>query len=482
MVTAVIVAFIVFSLGAVWYSVSVHELDETTFDRHRTSALHIADAGVRQAMYELSETTLNNDPFWTGNGLDGLGDCDVVAVTTEVGGAPEQLGQYWVEVTDATPAVATDYRYMIESWGWSRSTESRQRTVRKIEQEVEIAVERGFVYAIFADTGGLVAGNKKTIYGDVYSGYDVVLSNSTDILPNDAGYPGTGDLTTAGTLEIDNGSNVLIRGNVRAQDGITDNATGTEYWGDVGVPGGGAYFKKATVSGKVSLAGPLDPTSDVTAGAGVAADLGFASLEAVAPDSLPTFSWTDLMLALGGAPSAPDSGIGPYYYWTTWANFKSWYQANRNNVEGWHYVADTGSHTWKMSQGGSTRFSKDFLVAFEGELTIEGSSSVNPAEAPVTVSLIGTLSSSELRFGKNMTSDDSHRWLLYSAGKVGAVNLATVYGVVYGDEDISTNHLEVHYRPPNADLGFTFATNLRVMPRPFVWREVPDNPLPCPLP
>lgn len=69
MVTAVIVAFIVFSLGAVWYSVSVHELDETTYDRHRTSALHIADAGVRRAMYELSETTLNNDPYWIGTGL-----------------------------------------------------------------------------------------------------------------------------------------------------------------------------------------------------------------------------------------------------------------------------------------------------------------------------------------------------------------------------------------------------------------------------
>ena len=81
-VTALMVAFIVFSLGAVWYSVSTHELDETTYDRNRTTALHVADAGVRQAMYELSQTTLKNDPFWTGNGVGGGGACTIENVTT----------------------------------------------------------------------------------------------------------------------------------------------------------------------------------------------------------------------------------------------------------------------------------------------------------------------------------------------------------------------------------------------------------------
>jgi hypothetical protein len=247
-ITAVIVAFIVFSLGAVWYSVSVHELDETTFDRHRTSALHIADAGVRRAMYELSETTLNNDPYWKGTGVDGFGDCAIEAVTTEVAGAPEQLGQYWIGVTDATPANANDHRYMIESWGWSRSTQSRQQTIRKVEQEVEIVVRRGFVYALFADSGGFAAGNQKTIYGDIYSAADIVISNNTDVRPNDAGFPGNGDVTTAGSFEVTSGSNTEIRGSVRAQDGVQDDNPGTEIWGDVTVPGGGAYFSNATAT------------------------------------------------------------------------------------------------------------------------------------------------------------------------------------------------------------------------------------------
>jgi hypothetical protein len=481
-ITAVIVAFIVFSLGAVWYSVSVHELDETTFDRHRTSALHIADAGVRRAMYELSETTLNNDPYWTGTGVDGFGNCAIEAVTTEVAGAPEQLGQYWIGVTDATPANANDHRYMIESWGWSRSTQSRQQTIRKVEQEVEIVVRRGFVYALFADSGGFAAGNQKTIYGDIYSAADIVISNNTDVWPNDAGFPGNGDVTTAGSLEVTSGSNTEIRGSVRAQDGVQDDNPGTEIWGDVTVPGGGAYFSNATVHGKVSLAGSLDPTSTVDAWAGVAPDLGVASLEAVAVDNLPTFSWADLVSKLGGVYTV-DATTGPWYYWSSWTKFNQWFQANQDNVEGWHYVEDAGSNTLKLGVGGGTTFTDDFLLAYEGSLTLEGASSIDPAAAPVTISIIGVVpDSSELLFGKNMTSDDNQRWLLYSAGTVGANNLATVYGVVYGKEDVSSNHLEVHFRPPKSDVGFSFGTERRVIAQPFVWREVPDDALPCPLP
>lgn len=481
-ITAVIVAFIVFSLGAVWYSVSVHELDETTFDRHRTSALHVADAGVRQAMYELSETTLNNDPFWTGNGVDGFGDCAIEAVTTEVGGSPEQLGQYWVSVADATPANPNDHRYLVESWGWSRNTDSRQQTIRKIEQEVVIVIRRGFVYALFADSGGFAAGNQKTIYGDIYSAADVVISNSTDVRPNDAGFPGNGDVTVAGAFEITNGSNTEIRGNLRVQDGILDNNPGTQIWGDVSVPGGGAYFADATVHGKVSLAGPLDPTSTVDAWAGVAADLGFASLEAVTVDSLPAFSWNDLVTKLGGSYIVDDP-TGPWYYWSSWTKFDQWFKANRANVSGWHYVEDTGTFNLRLGVGGGTTFDGDFLLAYEGSLEIDGASSIDPTAAPVTISIVGvTPDTSGLLFGKNMTSDDNQRWLLYSAGTVGANNLATVYGVVYGKEDVSTNRLEVHYRPPNSDIGFSFGTERRVIARPFVWREVPDDPLPCSLP
>ncbi|MDH5372865.1 MAG: hypothetical protein OEX97_07975, partial [Acidimicrobiia bacterium] len=82
----------------------------------------------------------------------------------------------------------------------------------------------------------------------------------------------------------------------------------------------------------------------------------------------------------------------------------------------------------------------------------------------------------------NLSSSDDLLYVVYSKGTLGASNLSKIYGVVYGERDNSTNKLEVHFRPPKSDLGFTFATNLRVMAQPSVWREIPEDTLPCTLP
>ncbi len=480
-VTAVIVAFIVFSLGAVWYSISVHEIDETTFDTHRTTALHVADGGVREAMYQLSETTLNSEPFWTGSGTDAGGNCAVSTVTSEVGGVPKPLGQYWVQVTDSTPADLTDSRYFIEAWGWSRDTASRQRTMRKIEQEVDISSERGFVYALFAASGGIAAGNQKTIYGDVYSGNDITISNYTEIWANDAGFPGEGDLTTAGTLTIPGGSNLEVQGNIFVQDYMSDSANGSSYGGDVTVADGGAYFKKSTVVGKVGLGGDLDPTSNLTAGS---LATGLPTLEHIAYEPLPGFDWADIVAVHGAAQINGGTGAtGPVFEWTTWGQFDDWFKANRDSMFGWHHVTDAGSHTWKLSQGGSTEWSDDFMLVFDGNLTLEGGSSIGgAATAPVMLTFVADTVTSDFQFGKNLSSSDDLQYVVYSKGTVGASNLTKIYGVVYGEADNSANKLEVHFRPPPSDIGFTFPTTLRVMAQPLVWREVPDGVLPCPLP
>lgn len=486
-ITALMVAFVVFSLGAVWYSVSAHELEETTFDRNRTTALHVADAGVRQAMYELSQTTLKNDPFWTGNGTNMSGICAVENVTTIQDGATRQLGQYWTEVSDATPANPNDHRYFIEAWGWARDTQSRQISMRKVEQEVEIIIKRGFVYALFASTGGLSAGNQKTIYGDVYSAADVTINNHTEIWANDAGFQGDGDLTTAGQLTIPSGSNLTIEGDVTAGTHLQDDNPGSSYGGDVTVAAdltvapGTAYFEKATVAGKVSLSGTLVAGSDLTAGS-----LGenLVTLDPVTVDALPDFDWARIIMVYGG-PHSIDGGaaaVGPVFVWSTWNNFDLWYKNNRANLYGWHRVLDPGSYTWRLAQGGGSNFGDDFMLVYDGQLTLDGSSSIDPAAAPVTVTIVGNQNTSDLQFGKNLSSSDDHRWVMYSKGTVGAQNLATIYGVVYGEADNSVNHLEVHFRPPNSDLGFIWGSERRVIAQPYVWREVPTGAMPCPLP
>ncbi|MFW2339494.1 MAG: hypothetical protein ACN4GK_05540 [Acidimicrobiia bacterium] len=480
-VTALMVAFIVFSLGAVWYSVSTHELDETTYDRNRTTALHVADAGVRQAMYELSQTTLKNDPFWTGNGTGAGGACQLENVTTIQDGVTRQLGQYWTEVADATPANPNDHRYFIEAWGWARDTNSRQLSVRKVEQEVEIVIKRGFVYALFAASGGVSAGNQKTIYGDIYSAADVTISNHTELWANDAGFQGDGDLTTAGQLWIPSGSNLTIEGDVLAGTHLQDDNPGSAYGGDATVAAGDAFFQKATVAGKVSLFGTVVPGSDLTAGS-----LGenLVTLDPVSVDPLPDFDWTKITTVYGGPHSidGTTAATGPVFLWSTWGNFDAWFKANRSDLFGWHYVEDPGAYTWRLAVGGGTTFGDDFMLVFDGEMTVDGSSNIDPASAPVTVSIVGNQITSDLQFGKNLSSNDDHRWVMYSKGTVGAKNLATIYGVVYGETDNSVNHLEVHFRPPNSDLGFIFGSERRVIARPFVWREVPDDPIPCVLP
>jgi hypothetical protein len=75
-----------------------------------------------------------------------------------------------------------------------------------------------------------------------------------------------------------------------------------------------------------------------------------------------------------------------------------------------------------------------------------------------------------------ISADGVLHHLLYSAGEYDAANQTTIYGSVYGKEDVSTNRLEVHFRPPNEDLvkGFNFTVPEAVffLPEPQVWRAV----------
>ena len=76
-VTALAVSFIVFSLGATWYSLAVHELDEVSFDRQRTQSFNVAEAGAKEAMAKLAKDidswrTVAEATSFVSSGIDGV--------------------------------------------------------------------------------------------------------------------------------------------------------------------------------------------------------------------------------------------------------------------------------------------------------------------------------------------------------------------------------------------------------------------------
>lgn len=202
---ALIVSFIVFSLGAVWVATSTHELDQVTYNRHRTEAFNAAEAGARRAMAELQN---NNDAdgwfesdgtallategvrtqakghgvLWLGHDPS-IGDeqCPAVALVS----GTDQLGEYVVRV-ERLDAADEGLEYRIEAWGWGPDRTSRQSVIRKVEIDVVLRPLDTFAKALFA-AKSMVGTNRKEIYGDVYAGESVTLSNFTRLYPNDEG-------------------------------------------------------------------------------------------------------------------------------------------------------------------------------------------------------------------------------------------------------------------------------------------------------
>ncbi|MGI9609104.1 MAG: hypothetical protein ACR2NL_02310, partial [Acidimicrobiia bacterium] len=187
MVLALSVAFVVFSLGAVWVATTDHELDQIVFYQNRTGAQNAAEAGARWAMAALADNI--SDLEWVGvsasnattslssigirdalesfayvargtsSGLLG-GDCDLVVHAASANG--EQLGQWWARVT---PVDTTNWIYQIESWGWGPSTTHRQAVQQKVAIQVRLIPDSsGFTHALFAEAN-LSGVNFKEVYG-----------------------------------------------------------------------------------------------------------------------------------------------------------------------------------------------------------------------------------------------------------------------------------------------------------------------------
>lgn len=498
LVMALAIAFIIFSLGAVWIATSSHELDETLFYRHRSGALNTAEAGARWAMSALAQDTEaagwigvdeasgvatdisvvgirtaleTSDYVASGTSGGSLGDaCAMTPHLLSSGG--EQTGEWWVRVW---PIDLDQYVYQIESWGWSPSTEHRQTAAQKLLVQVRLVPEYdGFTNAIFAE-GRLSGLNRKVIYGDVYAGETANISNFTRIYPNDAGYFGEGRLRVFGDLLLATGSNNVFGGPVHVQGVIRDDNLDTEYAGvfvrndESAEPatgyGGQSWFRDGIVSGEAKFDKKWSTTYPGYTGSLIGEVIdGVNDLPPVPEVGLPDFEWNPgdypaTMLVIDH-PDVP--------------SFNAWFTANKANLRGVHRVPGAVGLDFRSG----TRMSDDFMVVADGDVLIQGSPNVlASADTPVHLVVVQTSETARLTTANSVISVDGvlHH-LLFSAGEYDAANQTTIYGSVYGKEDVSTNRLEVHFRPPDDDLvsGFDFYVPEAVffLPEPQIWRAV----------
>ena len=361
-----------------------------------------------------------------------------------------------------------DQHYVIEAWGWAPGHASRQAVAKKVVFEVELEPYGGGFYdALFASDGGLQAGNRKEIYGDAYSGGTMTIGNFTRVYANDGGYPGDGNLDVLGDFEVTSGSNVEIEGYVKVNGYIDDRKTETLYRNDVIVlhdnvasPYTATYFESATINETLFVAGPAsEVTGSVTAGTEVYDATGIPPVPAVV---LPTFRWD----ATDYSPAGTE--------WTSWSDFDTWYTANKGNLSGAHHIADASSYVLDF---GGAYLDDHFVLAFDGSLTVK-KTLTGSALAPAQIVLAGLQSDSDVLLAQSANSiEDVVHHLVVTQGDFGASNQSTMYGALYGDGDISTNRLEIHFRPPppEAIVGFEFHPSLadQFRPVPGVWREVP---------
>lgn len=475
-ILAIVVSFIVFSLGATWYALATHELDEVTFDRHRTQSLASADSGARVSMSWLTDDFGSFRTDADTNGFVDMGisgsKCDVQPLTTWIDGQEVLQGEYWARAT-----YLGDFRYEIEAWGWAPSRQSRQAVERKIEFDVDIIPLGGFRDALFASAGGFNGAQRKVVYGNAYSGNDVIVTNNTEIRENEAPHVGDGSLSVYGDLEVRSGAITTIEGNVNLQgefqDSVGSNLLSNVYIRADGTVSGftSSHFFKTTVKGEVKTAGVLSATSTFFE-VGSPPVEGATDLEPVLDVDLPKFIFNPADYPLLKVHTSASA-------------FNLWLKANKTSVEGVHHVLNGGNgtidfrlvtfvdHTMIVIEKDPTATTPTGSVTITG--TPEGGST--PEGDPATVVLAMTDDLGDLGLSRVFSVPGEVHHLIYSNGGFGAKNVVKIYGVVYGFEDTSSNLMEIHFREPQPEFvnnAFIFDPRLadEHVAEPGVWNNV----------
>lgn len=428
-VLSVMVCFAVFSLGAVWVGIGMHQLNSSGQEKLRETARNAAEAGLNAAMSQLTA-----DPSWTGETGQQLPNAEFEVSVLPMSVDPTDPGRY------------------IVAKGYAPSKASARRVSKRLEQQIELIPNNAFRYALFTSPGGISGVNKPTVTGDVYSATDLTMSNNATV---------TGSVTSMGSVTTSNSTS--IAGDVRAVGNVTLNNSTSTVMGNV--YSGGNVSLTGRVKGSVQAAGSITNNGTI---AGSAA--AYSPPEPPSARTLPTFTWD---------PDAYPAGtVQPDY--ATPAAFHTYWVANKNNFSGVHRIHCPAIGTCPTLDFGNTpgspgtwRLTGDTTIVADGPILISRDVT---ATVPVTLTIISLATGGNaITMTTQVTIPDNIKVVLFAPDAVVKfVNLKHFTGTVYANSIQLDQQFQLTYAPvtvPGFEFDVTSSSHFQIQAGAF--KEVP---------
>ena len=422
MVLSMSVAFVVFTLGAVWIGLGTHQITATGREKLREQARNVAEAGLNAAMSQLTADASSS----------GLG---LTAITG---------GEFEVTVLPVSLDPEDPRRYII-SRGYAPTKANPNRQARRLEQQVELVYNDGFRYALFSSPGGITGANHMTVNGDVYASGDLALANNSTV---------SGSVTSLGSFATSNNS--TIAGDVHAADNVTLNNASTTVLGNVYA--GGNVSMTGHVKGNVQAGGTIS---------GGTVD-GSRSQNSPPPppavQTLPTFTWDP-------------ANYSTVSNWASPALFQTYWSTNKSAFSGAHRVTCTLTCA-SIDFGSKWTLTGDTTIYTDGRLSLSRDIA-NGAGHPITLTIVSDATDSgstpAIAMSNNVTLPDDINVVFFAKnGTVKFSQLKHFTGTVYASTIALSQQFTLTFRPvapPGFDFGLATSSHYGITAGSF--KEVP---------
>lgn len=423
LVMSMAVAFVVFTLGAVWIGIGTHQVTITGRDKLRDQARNAAEAGINAAMSGLSANA----------GFTSIG-------VTPIGGAQFEVTVLPVSVDPDDPR-----RYIVAR-GYAPTKAHPRRVARRLEQQVEMIPTDGFRYALFTSPGGVTGANRMTVNGDIYATGNLLLSSNATV---------SGSVTSLGSVTTSNNS--TFAGDLRAATNVTLNNSFSTVMGNVYAGG------NVTMTGQVK--GNVQAGGTISGGTVDGSRAQNSPPQPPLPLTLPTFTWDPANY------SAVSNWANPSAFQTYWA-------ANKSAFSGAHRISCPAPCTTAIDFGQKWTVTGDTTIVADGPVTLS-SDVLNATASDVSLTIVSHAADNgatpAVAMLNNVTLPDNVKVVFYVPnGSVSFRNLKHFTGAVYASSIVLDQQFTLTFKPvtlPGFDFGLTSSTHFDI--QAGVFKEVP---------